>query len=278
MPTRKNIKSKKSNKRFRKTRKTRRKSKQNKIRTRKSNKKKSNNNFRKTRSKRGGGQYLSKSETPEPELCPICLNDVNNPVNPDRELVIQDLGPPVTTTCLHTFHAYCLRRWCRHCNERYIEPSCPYCNQQIDPMCRFTDLEKILFDAINANRDGYSLTFAKDALDEGFNDDGTSRYDNNNILLLDINVKYADGNTPLILAVINNETDIVEILLNYGADVDAENNDGHTAVTASHDEEIHALLLRTTQPWLFDDPTDDAVEAAANRGGKRKQKKNKKKI
>ena len=270
MPTRKNIKSKKSNKGFRKTR--------SKKQTRKSNKR-----FRKTRSKRGGAG--SGTPEPAPEPCPICLFDVNVPVNTDPESVIQVLGPPVTTACGHKFHAYCLRRWCR---QHRNATTCPVCREAIGlTSCielLFTDLEKKLFDAINAERDENSFHSAENALAEGLNEDGTSRYDNNNIQLLDINVKNADGNTPLILAVINNETDIVKILLNYGADVDAVNNNGYTAGTESHDEEIDALLLEVMYPDLHD-PLDDAVEAAeweaelaANRGGKRKQKKGKQKV
>jgi hypothetical protein len=259
MPTRKNIKSKKSNNKFRKTR--------SKRQTRKSKKK--------TRSKRGGGQVLSRffntepdsppppPPSPEPPVCPIC-----------REVFNAD-SITITTACGHTFDTDCIRGWCR---QRGEATECPLCRKPIGRTCiellLFTDLEKILLDAITINRDGYSFVEAEYALQRGM--DGTTL----NRERLDINVKDRDGNTPLILAAENDDVEIVKLLLDYGADVDDLNDDGFDAYHVTENNDIINLLLENGyEP--DENQEDAAVEASyvvVNRGGKRKQKKGKQKV
>lgn len=50
-------------------------------------------------------------------------------------------------------------------------------------------------------------------------------YNNNNV---DINCKGLDGSTPLLIAVNNNNIDIVDFLLSYNADINCQNNNGDT--------------------------------------------------
>ena len=232
MPTRKNHTSKKSNNKFRKTR--------SKRQTRKSKKK--------TRSKRGGGQVLSTifntqeppspPPSPEPPVCPICTE------------VFEADSITITTVCEHRFHTDCLRPWCSQ--HREATP-CPSCRRPIGSICRellFTDLEKTLFDAIKVGEIYFAeraLAVAEEALADSINDDGTPRYDNNNNLLLDVDVRNKDGDTPLILAAETNQVEMVDMLLNFGADVDVRNKDGDTPLihAAKTDQvEIVDMLLR----------------------------------
>ena len=255
MPTRKNIKSKKSNKRFRKTR--------SKRQTRKSNKKKSK--------KRGGGQVPSTIFNIEPDSpplpplpppeCPICTEDFN------------DNSITTKTSCKHIFHTDCIRRWCRQHREA---TNCPLCREPIGRMCRellFTDLEKVLFDAIKKGE----INFAEEALQRGVDDTGETL----NPALLNINIKDKNGYTPLILAAEKDEVEIVELLLYYGADVNELNDNRLAAYHVTSDDGIVNLLLE--YGYEPDENQEDAaVEASifgfGNNGGKRKQKKNKKKV
>ena len=249
MPTRKNQKSKKSNNKFRKTR----------------SKRQTRNSKKKTRSKRGGGQFFSRpTQLPEPETppeCPICTEEFN-----------QDT---ITTECGHKFDKDCLRLWCR---QHRGDTECPLCRAPIGRICRellFTDLEKTLFDAINAGK----IDFVEDALADSINDDGTPKYDNN-MLLLDINVKNKDGDTPLILAAKKYNVKIVDLLLKFGADVDELNDDGDAAFHVTDNDDIINLLIEVGTEYY--DPDDDAVESSIfefwNRGGKKNQKRQEKGI
>ena len=256
MNTRKNHTSKKSNNKFRKTR--------SKRQTRKSKKK--------TRSKRGGGQVFSTifntqeppspPPSPEPPVCPICTE------------VFEADSITITTGCRHRFHKVCLRPWC---SQRREATPCPSCRSPIGSICRellFTDLEKTLFDAIKVGE----IDFAEEALAASINDDGTPKYDNNNMLLLDVDVKNKDGDTPLILAAKNNQVEIVDMLLKFGAYVDELNDDGNSAFHVTDNNDILNLLI--TFGTGYYDPTDDAVEASifgfGNRGGKKSKKTRKK--
>ena len=225
MNTRKNHTSKKSNNKFRKTR--------SKRQTRKSKKK--------TRSKRGGGQVFSTifntqeppspPPSPEPPVCPICTE------------VFEADSITITTVCEHRFHTDCLRPWCSQ--HREATP-CPSCRSPIGSICRellFTDLEKTLFDAIKVGE----IYFAEEVLADSINDDGTRRYDNNNNLLLDVDVKNKDGDTPLILAAKNNQVKMVGMLLRFGADVDVRNKDEDTPLilaAKNNQVKIVGMLLR----------------------------------
>ena len=243
MPTRKNIKSKKSNKRFRKTR--------SKRQTRKSKKK--------TRSKRGGGQVLSTNFNTEPDSpppppppppppeCPICTEVLNE--------------NSITTKCGHTFHTDCLIPWCRQHREA---TTCPACRDPIGPICRellFTELEKLLFDAITVGEIDMLYNILKIA-------------STRNQEQLDINVKNKDGDTPLILAAKNDQFEIVDMLLTFGADVDELNEHGDAAFHVTDNNDIISLLFEYNTGYY--DPEDAAVEdfifGGGNHGGKRKQK------
>jgi hypothetical protein len=213
---------------------------------------------------RGGGQMFGRPEQPtEPETppdCPICTEVLNDNY--------------VTTSCRHTFHKNCLREWCQ---QRLEETECPLCRRTIGPICRellFTELEKLLFHAINIGE----IDFAETVLANSINADGTPKKDDNNTLLLDINVKNKDGDTPLILAAINDQVEIVDMLLKFGADVDELNDDGYSAFRVTDNDEIINLLI--TFGTEHYDPTDDAVEASifgfGNRGGKKSKKTRKK--
>ena len=220
---------------------------------------------RKTRksNKRGGGISSSlPAQLPEtPPECPICTEE--------------SIENSITTECGHTFHKSCLQPWCRQHRET---TTCPACRGPIGRLCRellFTELEKILFDAINVGK----IDFAEAAFANSINDNGTPKKDNNNILLLDINVQNKDGDTPLILAAKNDQVEIVDMLLTFGADVDELNDDGYSAFHVTDNDDIINLLI--TFGTEYYDPTDDAVERNifrfGNRGGKRKtQKKNRK--
>jgi hypothetical protein len=248
MTTPKNHKSNKSNNKFRKTRSKRSGTKHN----------------RKTRSKRGGGQFFSRpAQPPEPETppeCPICTEE--------------SIGNCITTQCGHKFHKDCLRLWCRQTGEG---TTCPLCRNRIGDICRellFTDLEKTLFHAINVGE----TDFAEEALADSINADGTRRYDNNNILLLDINVKTKDGDTPLIFAAKTDNVEIVDLLLRFGADVDELNEHGDAAFHVTDNNDIINLLI--TFGTEYYDPEDDGVESSifgfGNRGGKKSKKTRKK--
>lgn len=217
-----------------------------------------------TNPNRGGGQMFGKPEQPtEPETppeCPICTEVFNDNY--------------ITTECGHKFHTECLIMWCRQHRET---TTCPVCRGPIGRLCRellFTELEKTLFDAINVGE----IDFAEVALANSINNDGTPKYDNNNTLLLDINVKNKDGDTPLILAAKNHQVEIVDMLLKFGADVDELNDDGYSAFHETDNNEIINLLI--TFGTEHYDPTDDAVERNifrfGNRGGKKSKKTRKK--
>ena len=244
MNTRKNHTSKKSNNKFRKTR--------SKRQTRKSKKK--------TRSKRGGGQVFSTifntqeppspPPSPEPPVCPICTE------------VFEADSITITTVCEHRFHTDCLRPWCSQ--HREATP-CPSCRSPIGSICRellFTDLEKTLFDAIKVGE----IYFAEEVLADSINDDGTRRYDNNNNLLLDVDVKNKDGDTPLILAAKNNQVKIVDMLLRFGADVDAVNDNGYIAFNATKNNDIIDLLIEYGTVHNY-------VNSNVDSGGNKKSKK-----
>ena len=247
MNTRKNHTSKKSNNNFRKTR----------------SKRQTRNSKKKTRSKRGGGQFFSRpAQPPEPETppeCPICTEE--------------SIGNCITTQCGHKFHKDCLRLWCRQTGEG---TTCPLCRNRIGDICRellFTDLEKTLFHAINVGE----TDIAEEALADSINADGTPKYDNN-MLLLDINVKNKDGDTPLILAAKNNQVEIVDLLLKFGADFDELNDDGDAAFHVTDNDDIINLLIEVGTEYY--DPEDDAVESSIfkflKRGGKKSKKTRKK--
>tara|TARA_B110000503_G_scaffold113120_1_gene169752 strand:+ start:143 stop:916 length:774 start_codon:yes stop_codon:yes gene_type:complete len=251
MNTRKNHTSKKSNNKFRKTR----------------SKRQTRNSKKKTRSKRGGGQVLStffntqeppsqeppspEPPSPEPPVCPICTEE--------------SIENCITTQCGHKFHKDCLRLWCR---QRREETTCPSCRAPIGRICRellFTELEKNLFHAIKVGE----IVFAKQALAAGINDNWTPKYDNNNMLLLDINVRNKDGDTPLILAAKTDQVDIVELLLMFGAEVDVLNDDGTAAFHVTDNDYIKLLLFQAGTEYY--DPIDDVLV-----GGKKKSKKTRK--
>ena len=208
-----------------------------------------------TNPNRGGGQIVGRPEQPtEPETppeCPICTEVLNDNY--------------VTTDCRHTFHTNCVREWCRQHRE---ETDCPLCRRTIGPICReflFTELERLLFDAINVGE--------IDMLDNILKIASTSNQDQ-----LDINVKNKDGDTPLILAAKNNQVEIVDMLLKFGADVDELNDDGDAAFhVTDNDEIINLLITFGTEHY---DPEHDAVEASifgfGNRGGKKSKKTRKK--
>ena len=262
MNTRKNHTSKKSNNKFRKTR-SKRQTRNSKKKTR--SKRQTRNSKKKTRSKRGGGQFFSRpTQLPEPETppeCPICTEEFN-----------QDT---ITTECGHKFDKDCLRLWCR---QHRGDTECPLCRAPIGRICRellFTELEKTLFQAIKVGE----IDFAEEALAASINDDGTPKYDNNNMLLLDVDVKNKDGDTPLILAAKNNQVEIVDMLLKFGADVDELNDDGDAAFHVTDNDDIINLLIEVGTEYY--DPEHDAVKSSIfefwNRGGKKKSKKTRKK-
>jgi ankyrin repeat protein len=62
----------------------------------------------------------------------------------------------------------------------------------------------------------------------------------------DVNAKDEDGNTPLIVALSNpqtNDLNVIKLLLDRGADINAKNNDGRTALTYAMDEDIPVIRL-----------------------------------
>jgi len=52
----------------------------------------------------------------------------------------------------------------------------------------------------------------------------------------DINQGDADGNTPLLIAILNNHDDLAQVLIDKGADVNAANKDGRTALFTAVDQ------------------------------------------
>ena len=68
--------------------------------------------------------------------------------------------------------------------------------------------------------------------------------ENNNVLLLDINVKNKNGYTPLILAAENEDVEMVSLLLRQGADVDELNDDGIGAYHVTDNNGILNLLIK----------------------------------
>ena len=219
-----------------------------------------NKRFRKTRSKRGGGQLFSQPSPPP--ICPICRENLNDNC--------------ITLECGHQFDKDCLKDWCK---TRRVQPSCPMCREPIRRACRellFTDLEKLLFDAIKVGE----IDFVEEALALGLNPDGSKQYDNNNIPRLNIDVKDKNGNTPLIIAVTNNEYEIVDLLLRQGADMESLNDDNKDAYHIALDNENTYVVNMLLEHGYYDsenDSEDDAIQFLSNqqsqregRGGKRK--------
>ncbi len=213
-------------------------------------KNKYNKRFRKTRSKRGGGQLFSQPESssppPPPPVCPICTEVVKE--------------PSFTTQCGHIFDKDCIREWCRRHRE---ETECPLCRAPIGRLCRellFTELEKILFDAIWSGE----IDIAEEALQSGMDDTGETLHPE----LLNINIKDKNGYTPLMLAASHKDVEMVKLLLHCGADVNMFN-----AYRVTNNDEILNWIA-----WYKhnDDPLDRAVEHHLNRGGKRKTRRSKK--
>lgn len=58
----------------------------------------------------------------------------------------------------------------------------------------------------------------------------------------DVNVEDIDGDTPLMNAVANHETEIVKLLLQHGASIHAQNKEGATAFSVCKNAEIQKLL------------------------------------
>ena len=215
-----------------------------------------NKRFRKTRSKRGGGQLFSQpSLTP---ICPICRENLNDNC--------------ITLECGHKFDKDCLKDWCK---TRRVQPSCPMCREPIRRACRellFTDLEKLLFDAIKAGE----IDFVEEALALGLNRDNSMHYDYNNIPRLNIDVINKNGNTPLIIAAANNEDEIVDLLLRRGADIEHLNDDNKNAYQIAIENDNTNVGNKLLEYGYYD-PLDDAIEFQSNqhntgvsRGGKRK--------
>ena len=123
-------------------------------------------------------------------------------------------------------------------------------------------MEKTLFDAIKVGE----IYFAEEVLADSINDDGTRRYDNNNNLLLDVDVKNKDGDTPLILAAKNNQVKIVDMLLRFGAYVDAVNDNGYIAFNATKNNDIIDLLIEYGTVHNY-------VNSNVDSGGNKKSKK-----
>ena len=226
--------------------------------TRKSNRKSTKNKkrFRKTRSKRGGGQFLSQPSPPH--VCPICTEDINENC--------------ITTSCGHHFDKDCLKEWC---NARRGSPTCPICRAPIDRICRellFTDLEKLLFDAIKAGE----IDFIERALALGLNPDGSIQYDYNNIPRLNIDVIDKNGNTPLIIAARNNQDEIVDLLLRQGADMEHLNDDNKDAYQIAIENGSTDVENKLLEHGYYDH-AEDAIEflstqhnTGVSRGGKRR--------
>ncbi len=64
-----------------------------------------------------------------------------------------------------------------------------------------------------------------------------------------VNIKNAEGRTPLMLAVLNGHIKICELLINNGALTDTKDHDGHTALSLAADTEMVKLLeLTIKQP------------------------------
>lgn len=73
-----------------------------------------------------------------------------------------------------------------------------------------------------------------------------------------IDVRDAEGNTPLMLAVLFNKKEMIELLLKHNADIGVPNLKGETALDIakhSHKEEIVQLLKKkiNQSPYLFND-------------------------
>jgi len=59
----------------------------------------------------------------------------------------------------------------------------------------------------------------------------------------DVNIRDRDGETPLLQACANGHREIAEILLSHGADINARNNFGKTALHQASSREVAELLI-----------------------------------
>ena len=67
-----------------------------------------------------GGEKRKREE--EVEVCAICLEELNNPDNPD-----------ITLSCRHTFHRSCIINVCRHNHDMNSDCFCPLCRTLLTP-------------------------------------------------------------------------------------------------------------------------------------------------
>ena len=73
----------------------------------------------------------------------------------------------------------------------------------------------------------------------------------------DVNVQNKDGNTVLILALINKSPDIIKMLLNNGADVNVQNKDGKMAIDYAYEEYRDNDIYTTIRDMLRTRCKDD---------------------